>query len=137
MAWRGGFIPICVYTVIMVVLVLVPPYPGKVVLLTSVPKILKHFMASAIFSVLIFRYLKNERISLPQLLCASALIPFVFGIIAELVQVQIPYRSGRWQDLLPNAGGILVAHVLLLVGWSRGQDPFENPKTEEDSDSPV
>jgi VanZ family protein len=44
----------------------------------------------------------------------SALAMFCFGAFIELVQSQIPGRSGEWPDLLADALGIVLARLLVV-----------------------
>lgn len=42
-------------------------------------------------------------------LLRAVLHSFAVGVAIEAVQVFIPYRTGRWQDLISNAAGIALA----------------------------
>jgi VanZ family protein len=42
---------------------------------------------------------------------AAALLALAFGAFIELVQSQIPGRSGEWQDLLADAAGIALGRL--------------------------
>ena len=44
----------------------------------------------------------------------SALLMLGFGAFIELVQSQIPGRSGEWPDLLADALGIVLARLLIV-----------------------
>lgn len=45
----------------------------------------------------------------------AALLALAFGAFIEVVQTQIPGRSGEWEDLLADAVGIAVGRLVALL----------------------
>jgi len=77
-------------------------------------KIAHFLMYFGLMSVIVFEH-RNEIIGRTQL-SLTALIPFVYGILMEILQLTIAAnRSGNIYDVLANTTGIIVSALLWLL----------------------
>lgn len=77
-------------------------------------KIVHFLMYFGLMSVIAFEH-RNEITGRTQL-SLFALIPFVYGILMEILQFTITAdRSGNIYDVLANSAGIIVAALLCLL----------------------
>lgn len=77
-------------------------------------KIAHFLMYFGLMSVIVFEH-KNEINGRTQL-SLVALIPFIYGILMEILQLTIAAtRSGNFYDVLANSAGIIVSALLWLL----------------------
>lgn len=100
------------YCTLLLLLAFLPPVPipGQP---AGIDLKLHHVAAFTVLTVLTWIYLQAKMTS--RSLTSSIIFAFAFGVFIELVQLTIAYRSGRWQDLISNAVGILLG-VLVIFG---------------------
>ncbi|MFW5774854.1 MAG: VanZ family protein, partial [Chitinivibrionales bacterium] len=81
---------------------------------------LAHAGEYAIFALLFFRYLVGGRnVPIPRAYLLVAVCVPLFGILDELHQVFIPFRTCSWQDMVADAGGALIALLLVQIQFIR------------------
>lgn len=100
------------YTAALFVLAVTPPVPLPVPARGFGLK-LYHVVAFFVFTLMV-RYATGGKEGRPALFRAL-LLPFAVGVAIEAVQLFIPYRSGRWQDLISNAVGIGLGLVVIAA----------------------
>jgi VanZ family protein len=83
----------------------------------NLPFSIPHFIAYAILTVLLSLALKN--IHYEHALPAAILFSISYGIILELVQLTIPYRTASIFDASMNAVGALIAGFALYAKESK------------------
>lgn len=67
----------------------------------------RHLVAFAVLTLLL------RRVPLP--LRSAVLLSFLYGLVMEIIQIPLPYRSGRLSDLLVNMVGIAAAGAVQWV----------------------
>lgn len=110
------FLLVLVYTILLVILATAPPI--RLPTLAAMPTLKWHHVSA--FAVYVF-LLGWALHTFPRLrtwlrYIITGTIAFSFGVLIELVQLDIPYRSGQWVDLVPNSLGI-AGGLIVLAGW--------------------
>lgn len=77
-------------------------------------KIVHFLMYFGLMSVIIFEHRKSIKGGIRLILIA--LIPFIYGILMEILQLTITdSRSGNFYDILANSTGIIVSSLVWLA----------------------
>lgn len=106
----------------IVVTVLSTMYVPDVPELEDVPFFDKwvHFlMYAAMTFAMWFDWWRMEKWMMPPMrvvICSFA-IPALWGVLMELVQSCLPYRSGDWLDALANSFGALLGVIISYSTW--------------------
>ena len=81
---------------------------------------LVHFALFCILTLLLFygRSLSTKSIIKPQI---ASLLAFsaLFGLLMEVVQLYIPYRSFSWLDFIADSLGVVVGYLIFKMTSSR------------------
>lgn len=102
------------YIIVVLLLAFLPPMrlPQQAVAVSGFIKVY-HVVAFVPLTILMWLTFSQNQSVRPAFV-NSALTAFLFGVIIESAQAFIPYRTGRWQDLVSNALGIAIG--LFYIG---------------------
>ncbi|MFP4416285.1 MAG: VanZ family protein [Chitinivibrionales bacterium] len=79
-----------------------------------------HAFEYMVLGILMYRYVVSvHRVSFAKANVLVAVCIPLFGVVDEIHQLFIPFRSCTWQDMVADAGGAIIAIVLMQIGFLR------------------
>jgi VanZ family protein len=80
-------------------------------------KKLGHFVEYAVLALLFLRALRGTQSPTRQHLAWAFTLTVLYAITDEYHQTLVPGRAGRWEDVVIDASGALLALWLCFRGW--------------------